>query len=261
MTQTATKTGVNNTDYLHQQALPAQLLSLKLRFIHQHYETLAAEAAAAGSSHLDYLSTLIEGEAHLKQDNRVARLVQLARFPVLKTLDQFQWAWPSQLNELQVKNIFRLQFIKDNANIIFLGNVGLGKTHLATALGYTACLKGYSVLFSTAIDVVNSLSAAQASGRLKHELNKYLKPQILILDELGYLPIDKLGADLLFQIISHRYDRGSIVLTSNRAYKHWPAIFNNDTTLTSALLDRLLHRVETVHIQGRSFRMKDVIND
>jgi DNA replication protein DnaC len=126
-------------------------------------------------------------------------------------------------------------------------------------LGYTACLQGYSVLFSSAIDVINTLSAAKTSGRLKQELKKYTKPALLILDELGYLPIDKAGADLLFQVISLRYEQGSMMITSNRAYKEWPKIFNNDSTLTSAILDRLLHHAETVVIEGKSFRMKGKI--
>jgi DNA replication protein DnaC len=137
--------------------------------------------------------------------------------------------------------------------------VGLGKTHLASALGYAACLKGHSVLFASAIDVINTLSAAQASGFLKRELKKYIKPSVLILDELGYLPIDKVGADLLFQVISLRYEQGAMIITSNRAFKDWPEIFNNDATLTSAILDRLLHHAETVLIQGKSYRMKDKI--
>jgi len=138
-----------------------------------------------------------------------------------------------------------------------LGTVGLGKTHIATALGYTACLAGKSVLFATAVDTINTLAAAQAAGRLKAELKKYLAPSLLILDELGYLPIDKHGADLLFQVISQRYERGSTVITSNRVYKQLPEIFNNDSTLTSAILDRLLHHAETVVIEGKSYRMKD----
>ena len=143
--------------------------------------------------------------------------------------------------------------------MIFLGGVGLGKTHLATALGYAACLAGHTVRFATAVDVINTLAAAQSTGRLKQELDKYLKPTVLVLDELGYLPIDKTGADLLFQIISHRYERGATIITSNRVYKKWPEIFNNDSTLTSALLDRLLHHAETVLIEGKSYRMKDQI--
>jgi len=145
------------------------------------------------------------------------------------------------------------------SNVIFLSGVGLGKTHLATALGYEACLKGYSVLFSTAVEAINNLTAAKAAGRLKQELNKYLKPDLIVCDELGYLPIDKTGADLLFQIISHRYEKGSLIITTNRVFKSWPEIFNNDSTLTSALLDRLLHHTDTVVIEGDSYRMKEII--
>ena len=126
-------------------------------------------------------------------------------------------------------------------------------------MGSTACLQGYSVLFASAIDVINTLVAAQHAGRLKLELRKYSKPALLILDELGYLPIDKAGADLLFQVISLRYEQGAILITSNRAFKEWPKIFNNDSTLTAAILDRLLHHADTVIIEGKSFRMKGQI--
>lgn len=242
-----------------QQLLHGQLDYLKLRFINEHYEQIATDSAQKGSTHVDYLATLIEGEASLRQDQSIARRIRLARFPVIKTLDQFQWSWPKEINQLQIKNIFRLHWIMDKTNIIFLGGVGLGKTHLSIALGHTACLHGHSVLFASAVDVVNSLCAAQLAGRLKQELRKYLNPSLLILDELGYLPIDKTGADLLFQIISQRYETGSIIITSNRSYKHWPHIFNNDSTLTSATLDRLLHHAETIQILGKSFRMKEQI--
>jgi len=187
----------------------------------------------------------------------VALRVQAAHFPVIKTLEQFHWDWPKKINRLQVQNLFRLQFLEQHANAIFLGTVGLGKTHLATALGYAACLEGHSVLFANAINVINQLSAAQTTGRLKSELRKYLRPRLLILDEIGYLPIDQHGADLLFQVISQRYERGSIVLTTNKPFKQWATIFNNDGTLASAVLDRLLHHAETVVIEGPSFRMKD----
>jgi DNA replication protein DnaC len=152
-----------------------------------------------------------------------------------------------------------MQFIKEPANVIILGAVGLGKTHLASALAYAACLKGYTALFATAIDVINTLAAAQTAGRMKQELKKYTRPALLVLDELGFLPIDKAGADLLFQVISQRYEQGAMVITSNKAFKDWPEIFNNDTTLTSAILDRLLHHAETVVIHGKSYRMKEKI--
>ena len=240
--------------------LKALLRFLNLSFMGEHYEALADQAAREHHSHVDYLASLAEGEANLRRHRAIERRIRLARFPVRKTLDQFQWSWPKKINRLAVQNLFRLKFLDDKANVIFLGGVGLGKTHLATALGYAACLQAKSVLFATAVDVINTLSAAQAAHRFPAELKKYLSPSLLILDELGYLPIDKHGADLLFQIISHRYEQGSIIVTSNRAFKRWPEIFNNDSTLTSAILDRLLHHAETVLIEGKSYRMKDQID-
>jgi DNA replication protein DnaC len=124
---------------------------------------------------------------------------------------------------------------------------------------HAACQHGHSVLFANAIDVINTLSAAQTKGVLKTQLKRYLSPAILVLDQVGYLPIDQRGADLLFQVISQRYERGSIILTSNKAFKQWPAIFNGDSTITSAVLDRLLHDAETILIEGSSYRMKDRI--
>ncbi len=239
--------------------LRAHLTSLKLAYVLEHFESLIQEAGGEQWPHVDYLARLIEGEAHQREDRSIQRRVGLARFPVLKTLDTFDWGWPKKINRPQIQNLFHLHFIEDKANAIFISNVGLGKSHFSIALGHTACLRGYSVLFTTAVDIINSLSAAQAHGSLKRELHKYLQPRLLIVDEIGYLPIDKHGADLLFQVISGRYERGATILTTNRAYKHWPEIFNNDSTLTSALLDRLLHHAETVIIEGKSYRMKDQI--
>jgi DNA replication protein DnaC len=139
------------------------------------------------------------------------------------------------------------------------GGVGLGKTHLASALGYAACQAGHPVLFTTAVDAINTLVAAQAAHRLNQELKRYLAPELLILDEIGYLPLDKVGADLLFQLVSQRYERGSLIITTNKAYKNWPEIFNHDAGITSAILDRVLHHAETVVIEGTSYRMKDQI--
>ena len=232
---------------------------LKLTYLKENCQPLAAEGAANHWSHLDYLGRLIQGEVATRQDRVIARRIKAARFPVIKTLEAFRWDWPKKINRLQIQELFRLRFIEEKANVIFLGLVGLGKTHLATALGYAACQHGHSVLFANAIDVINTLSAAQTKGVLKTELKRYLSPAILVLDEVGYLPIDQRGADLLFQVISQRYERGSIILTSNKAFKQWPAIFNGDSTITSAVLDRLLHHAETVVIEGSSYRMKDRI--
>jgi DNA replication protein DnaC len=239
--------------------LDTHLDTLRLPFIKEHCRPLATTAAKKSLTHLDYLAQLIEGEAARHADRAVARRIQAARFPVIKTLDSFRWDWPKKINRLEIQDLFRLQFVHDHANVIFLGLVGLGKTHLATALGYAACQQGISVLFANAIDVVNTLSAAQLKGTLKTELRRYTTPALLILDEVGYLPIDQHGADLLFQVISARYERGSIVLTTNKAFKQWPSIFNGDSTITSAVLDRLLHHGQVVVLEGSSYRMKDRI--
>lgn len=239
--------------------LGPQLEYLKLQFVLLHFDELAKQAAQSHWSHVDYLGRLIDGQAHERQDRATQRRIQQARFPVLKTLEQFDFTWPTKINRLQVQDLFRLKFVEDKANVIFVGGVGLGKSHLGIALGHAACVAGRRALFTTAIDIVNNLSAAQAAGRFVRELKKYLRPDVLVMDELGYLPIDKHGADLLFQIISQRYERGSIVLTANKVFKNWPSIFNNDTTLTSAILDRVLHHAETVVIEGKSYRMKDRI--
>ena len=232
---------------------------LKLTSIRENYEPEAKTAVEKHLSHVEYLARLVEGEAALRRDRSIARRIKMARFPVIKALDEFDWSWPKKINRLQVQNLFRLSFIEENANVVMVGGVGLGKTHLSIALGHAACLAGHSVLFASAIDIVNTLAAARNTGRLKDELKRYLRPAVLLVDELGYLPIDKTGADLLFQVISQRYEHGSIILTTNKIYKKWAEIFNNDSTLTSAVLDRLLHHADTVRIEGKSYRMKDRI--
>ena len=237
--------------------LREHLRYLQLSHIAQHYAPLSELAAREQWPHLQYLARLIEGEALHRMERATQRRLKAARFPVLKTLDQFDWTWPKKINPTQIQHLFRLGWIATHTNVVFLGGVGLGKTHLAAALGHAACLAGYSVLFTTAVDIVNTLTAAQVTSRLKFELKRYLQPRILLVDELGYLPIDKTGADLLFQVISQRYERGPLVITSHLAYKQWAKIFNHDATLTSAVLDRLLHHAETVTLEGKSYRMKD----
>jgi DNA replication protein DnaC len=233
---------------------------LRLNYVTDNYESLAKQAAEKRWPYADYLQRLLEGEYQRRQQRALERRVHAARFPVLKTLDRFVWSWPAKINEMQVKNLFRLGFVEKKTNAIFMGPCGTGKTHLGIALGYEACQRGYSVLFTTAVDALNNLVAAQAAHRLKAELKRYISPQLTVIDELGYLPLDKLGADLLFQVISQRYERASIVITTNKPFKRWPEIFNNDAGITSAILDRVLHGAETVVIEGKSYRMKDQID-
>ena len=237
-----------------------QLRYLKLPFLEANYAALAAEAAQKQCGLVDYLAGLIDGETQRRKEMSIQRRVAAARFPVTKNLEQFDWSWPKKINRPQIQNFFRLAFLPSHTNIIIMGGVGLGKTHLSIALGYEACQAGHSVLFTTAVDIINTLTAAQINHKLKAELKRFLAPTILIIDEIGYIPIDKTGADLIFQVISQRYERGSMILTTNQPFKNWPKIFNNDSILTSAVLDRLLHHAETAVIEGKSHRMKDQID-
>jgi DNA replication protein DnaC len=257
-----TKTGKNEANGTPETAkLRAQLAAMYLKYVEQNFEALGQKAALAQTTHIDYLAQLIDGESCRRDDSGTERRITAARLPVLKTLEQYDWSWPTSINQMQIRHLFRLDFMKENGNVIFISNVGLGKSHFATALAHTACLHGHSALFTTAVNIINSIAAAQASGGIKREMSKYLKPSILVIDELGYLPIDKFGADCLFQVISGRYERSSTIITTNRAFKNWAEIFNNDSVITSALLDRLLHHAETVLIEGKSYRMKDQIDN
>jgi DNA replication protein DnaC len=240
-----------------EQVLVQQLERLQLRYFRQHYPALVAQAARESWTHGRLLELLVAGEAARRDAALVTRRLKAARLPGIETLDGFDWSWPKKINRAQVQQLFRLDFLSQHGNVILLGGVGVGKTHLAIALAHAACLQGQTALFTSAVDIVNALAAAQATGGLKRELARLLKPTLLVVDELGYLPIDKFAADGLFQVIGQRYERGSTVITTNRAFKQWPEIFNNDSTLTSALLDRLLHHAESVVIEGRSYRMRD----
>jgi DNA replication protein DnaC len=230
------------------------LRRLSLTTIAQHYEELGREAAREGLSPVEYLRRLAEAEDAARYERSVQRRTKAARLPVLKTLEQFDWSWPKKINRAQVQDLFRLRFVQENTNVVFIGGVGLGKTHFALALAHSACLNNVSTLFTQAVEIVNTLSAAQATNTLSKGLKAYVAPRLLVIDELGYLPMDKRGADLLFQVISARYERSATVITTNMVYKHWARIFNNDATLTTAILDRLVHHCETVTIEGKSFR-------
>lgn len=236
--------------------LETLLTKLRLPAIREQYIDQAKIAVAKGLGHVDYLVWLIEAEAQQRKDRSVLRRIRAARFPYIKTLDEYDFTYPKRIDRMKVQDVFKLNFIDNCANVILVGGTGLGKTHLGIALGCEACHQEINTFFTSAIEMVNILTAAQAAHQLDQALRKYLKPQLLIVDELGYLPIDKTGADLLFQVISARYERSSIVLTTNRIFKEWPEIFNNDATLTSAVLDRIVHHHELVIIEGKSYRMR-----
>jgi DNA replication protein DnaC len=238
------------------QQLEQNLDYLKLTSLRDNYANMARDAAENQLSHLDFLASVIADESAAKQHRAAQRRIKQAKFPVIKTLDQFIWSHPAKINRDQIQHLFTLNFIRNKENIIFLGNPGLGKTHLMTAIAYQACTKGHSVRFDTAVNIINRLNHAVQNGKFSSVLREYLATELLCIDELGFLPIDQHGADLLFQVVSGRYERNSTIITTNRQFNKWNEIFNNDNTITSAILDRLLHHCEKVLIEGESFRMR-----
>jgi DNA replication protein DnaC len=237
--------------------LNENLKYLKLNCILDTYEKAAKLAVKNQFDPIDFLAELINAQVQERQLRASERRLRLAKLPVLKTLDQYNFTYPKKINQPGICHLFRLEFIKQKENVLFIGTTGLGKTHLAIALAYQACHRGYSVLFTKAVDMITHLQTAQKVGNFILTMKKYLKVQLLIIDELGYLTLDRHGANLLFQVISNRYEIGSIVLTGNRAFKQWPLTFDNDNTITSAILDRLLHHAHIITIGGDSYRMKE----
>jgi len=237
---------------------PARRLAENLAFlgltrIAETYREVFAQAAKENMSHLQLLDAVIAEEAAGRYERGVLRRIRRARFPVAKTLDTFVWEHPTKVDRNRALSLFDFDFVQKRRNALFIGATGLGKTHLAIALGMAACQKGCSVLFTTAMEMVNQLQAAATDTTLVKKLRYYARPQILVLDELGYLPIDKQGADFIFQVVSQRYERGSIVLTTNRPPKEWAKVFN-DATVASAVLDRLAHHSDIVVLEGNSYR-------
>ncbi len=189
------------------------------------------------------------------------RRLREARLPKQKTLAEYDFNFPKRIPKAAILRLFDCDFIERHGCAVMIGPTGTGKSHLLTALGYTACERGHSVRYTRSVDMINHLTAAQINGRLGKALKIYVRPTLLLLDELGYLPIDKRGADLLFQVVAARYESGSIVLTTNRPFREWGALFDVDNTLATALIDRLMHHGEVIVIQGPSYRMKDKDSD
>ena len=245
-----------NDKKLHEE-LHRDLDTLNLTRIAEIYEEVLDEAAREGWSALNTLTHLVASEAVARADRSLQRRIKRARLPKLKTLQEFDFNFPTRIPKQKILRLFDCDFIEQNRNYVFIGNQGTGKTHFLTALGYVACERGASVRFTRAIDMINDLTQAQVNGTLGKAVRAYTNPSLLLLDELGYLPVDKRGADLLFQVVAAQYEAGSIVLTTNRLFKDWGKIFDVDNTLATALIDRLMHHGERIAIQGKSYRMKD----
>ena len=244
-----------------QARLDRDLAELKLLQIARAYREVLDEAARKGSSMLEVLAELVGLEAASRQQRALERRLAQARLPKRKALEEYDFTFPKRLPRAAIVRLFDCDFIERHGCAVFIGPTGTGKSHLLTALGYTAAERGYSVRYTRVVDMINHLTTAQMNGLLGKALKSYVRPSLLLLDELGYLPIDKRGADLLFQVVAARYETGSIVLTTNRPFREWGALFDVDNTLATALIDRLMHHGEALLIQGPSYRMKDKDSD
>lgn len=234
-----------------------ELLELfRLQHSAQTIQDQAKQAASKNLSHLEFLENLLSQEASVRHKRIVQLRIAQSKLPVIKTMDTFDWAHPTSIPKQLILNAFSFDFVEKKENFILLGPSGLGKSHVAQTLTYAACQKEIKTLWTTAADLVNTLTAAKADRSLSRTIRHYAAPKLLVIDELGFLPLDKDGSDLFFQIISHRYEQGSVVLTTNRAFKDWGKIFN-DNTVATAIADRLVHHGEVAKIEGPSYRVKN----
>ncbi len=221
----------------------------------RNYEDSLQKAAQDNLNHRDFLERLLEEEMAFRHERAVTRLVKEAKFPVPHTIGAFDWAHPTSIPKALILKTFDLDFIHKKEHLIFLGSGGLGKTHLATAIGLAACQRELKTLFTTAADMINDLVASQADHSLDRALRRYTGPRLLVIDELGYLPLDKQGRDLFFQVISKRSQAGSMILTTNKPFKDWGEVFQ-DNAVASAIAERLIEHGELFKIEGDSYRVK-----
>ncbi|MDC7266867.1 MULTISPECIES: IS21-like element helper ATPase IstB [unclassified Shinella] len=230
------------------------LKTLKLPSFQREYQKLARLCATEGVDHVGYLTRLSEREMIERDRRKVERRIKAARFPVVKSLDSFDFAAIPKLNKMQVLELARCEWIERRENVIALGPSGTGKTHVALGLGLAACQKGLSVGFTTAAALVSEMMEARDERRLLRFQKQMAAYQLLIIDELGFVPLSKTGAELLFELISQRYERGATLITSNLPFDEWTETLGSER-LTGALLDRITHHVSILEMNGDSYRL------
>ena len=231
-----------------------RLKSLRLPTVLREYGKLAKQAAAEGLDHVQFLARLIELEMIDRERRMIERRIKAAKFPAVKSIDSFDFKAIPALNKMQVLELARCEWIERRENVIALGPSGTGKTHIALGLGLSACQKGLSVGFVTAAALVHELMEARDERRLLRLQKQMVSHKLLIIDELGFVPLSKTGAELLFELISQRYERGATLITSNLPFDEWTETFGCER-LTGALLDRLTHHVNILEMNGESYRL------
>lgn len=243
---------------LQMDRIAALCSELKLYRIASDWSPIAQEVARQELSFGDFLERLLGVETDARGERQRHTLLKLATLPMIKTLEQFDFAFASGAPRAQIQELAALTFIERAENIVLLGPSGVGKSHLASALAYRAVMAGIKTRFITAADLMLQLATAKSQGRLKEYFNRaVIGPRLLVVDEIGYMPFGREEANLLFNVVAKRYERGSMVLTSNLPFTQWATAFADDATLTAALLDRLLHHAHIVQITGESYRLKD----
>ncbi len=236
--------------------LSEHLKQLKLTAILRHYPPLARQARENGWAYEDFLLSLTESEIQARSDNRLKRRIRDARFPILKTMETFDLEAAPDLDRRLMRDLISGSYIQERKNIIFAGKTGTGKTHLATALGLEACRQGVRTRFATGAGLVNELIEARSERMINRFIQKTSRFGLLILDELGYVPFSREGAQLLFQVLADRYERASVIITTNLGFADWTQLFG-DPTLTAALLDRLTHKAHIILCNWESYRLKE----
>ncbi len=243
---------------IQHERIEALCTELKLATVADSYPEHAQECARENKSHVDFLEAVLSSEKATRQGRTRHTLTKLAGFPAIKTLDNFDYEFAGGVPRATIQNLSTLAFLERNENVVLIGPSGVGKTHLAIALGYLATQAGIKARFLTAADLLMILSAAVKQGNLGEVLRRtVLSYRLLVIDEIGYLPMDREQANLFFQVIARRYEKGATIVTSNLPFGQWDTTFAGDATLTAALLDRLLHHAHIVPIQGDSYRLKN----